>query len=331
MFPSHAQGCYMRDDVLAAFEWRDVLGNHGLYRDGGLIDVKEALFFEPGEPDARPFAWVRELFDYRAALVKIDANDVRAIVIKLMLNSIYGKFAQGVGNPGSPPRFASPWMAAAITAGTRRKVLKAALTAPKAVVSFMTDGIVAEKILPIATSAPGVKELGEWEAAKVHESGGVFVQSGFYYLTEPKTRGFKAAKAGDPAVPRDERVRKIMLEDIPACWKDGKSSYEFDYSQYLGLGSAVQSVDATAGIGCWKTSRRSQQLDTMSRKRVVPASPKLRRSRAERLIALGVSDGSDDLVDGKWSAPHKPDWLNKDAENEFDREEETKNAMAGRT
>jgi hypothetical protein len=110
------------------------------------------------------------LFDYRAALVKIDANDVRAIVIKLMLNSIYGKFAQGVGNPGSPPRFASPWMAAAITAGTRRKVLKAALTAPKAVVSFMTDGIVAEKILPIATSAPGVKELGEWEAAKVHES-----------------------------------------------------------------------------------------------------------------------------------------------------------------
>ena len=196
MFPSHAQGCYMRDDVLAAFEWRDVLGHHGLYRDGGLIDVKEALFFEPGEPDARPFAWVRELFDYRAALVKTDANDVRAIVIKLMLNSIYGKFAQGVGNPGSPPRFASPWMAAAITAGTRRKLLRASLTAPKAIVSLMTDGIVAEKMLPIATSAPGVKELGEWEAAKVHESGGVFVQSGFYYLTKPKTRGFKAAKAG---------------------------------------------------------------------------------------------------------------------------------------
>ncbi len=147
MFPSHAQGCYMRDDVLAAFEWRDVLGHHGLYSDGGLIDVEEALFFEPAEPDDRPFAWVRELFDYRAALVKIDPNDVRAIVIKLMLNSIYGKFAQGVGNPGSPPRFASPWMAAAITAGTRRKLLKAALTAPKAIVSFMTDGIVSEKPL----------------------------------------------------------------------------------------------------------------------------------------------------------------------------------------
>jgi hypothetical protein len=103
---------------------------------------------------------IRDLFDYRAALMKIDPNDVRAIVIKLMLNSIYGKFAQGVGNPGSPPRFASPWMAAAITAGTRRKLMKAALTAPKAIVSFMTDGIVIRKASEYP-DLPGGRE-GAW-------------------------------------------------------------------------------------------------------------------------------------------------------------------------
>ena len=75
-------------------------------------------------------------------------------------------------------------MAAAITAGTRRKLLQAALTAPDAIVSFATDGIVSEMPLKIATSAPGEKKLGEWEHTKTVKDGGVFVQSGFYLLCE---------------------------------------------------------------------------------------------------------------------------------------------------
>ena len=345
MYPSVVNGIYMRDDVLAAFEWRDTFArerrdaDYAFFPEGGVIEVSEALFFEPADPNERPFAWVRELFDYRAELLKVDPNDVRAIVIKLMLNSIYGKLAQGVGSPSSPPRFASPWMAAAITAGTRRKLLQAALTAPDAIVSFATDGIVSEKPLKIATSAPGVKELGEWEHTKIVKDGGVFVQSGFYLLCEdaakgedgltPKTRGFNPAKAGDEKLPWKERLARIMLEDIPACWKEGKPAYEFDYWEYIGLGAAVQSPATEAVIGCWKFSRRSQKLDVISRKRIVPAGARLRRSRAERLIALDVNDWSEDLIAGKLSAPHKPEWMNVDAENELERSEETENAIAG--
>jgi hypothetical protein len=344
MYPSFVNGIYMRDDVLAAFEWRDTFArerrdaDYAFFPEGGVIEVSEALFFEPADPNERPFAWVRELFDYRAELLKVDPNDVRAIVIKLMLNAIFGKLAQGVGSPSRPPRFASPWMAAAITAGTRRKLLQAALTAPDAIVSFATDGIVSERPLKIATSAPGVKKLGEWEHTKSVKDGGAFVQGGFYLLCEdaakgedgltPKTRGFNPAKAGDENLPWKERLARIMLEDIPACWREGKSTYEFDYWEYIGLG-AVQSPATEAVIGCWKLSRRSQKLDEISRKRIVPAGAKLRCSRAERLIALGVNDWSEDLMAGKLSAPHKPEWMNVDAENELERSEETENAIAG--
>src|ERR1700722_18500373 len=53
------------------------------------------------DPDFRPFAWVQGLFDERARLIKIDPNDVTAIVIKLVLNSLYGKLAQYVGMAGT--------------------------------------------------------------------------------------------------------------------------------------------------------------------------------------------------------------------------------------
>ena len=131
MYPPSVNGIYMRDNVLAAFEWRDAFArerrdaDYAFFPEGGVIEVSEALVFEPTDPNERPFAWVRELFGYRAELLKVDPNDVRAIVIKLMLNSIYGKLAQGVGSPSRPPRFASPWMAAAIIAGTRRRLLQA--------------------------------------------------------------------------------------------------------------------------------------------------------------------------------------------------------------
>ena len=222
MYPSVVNGIYMRDDVLAAFEWRDTFArerrdaDYAFFPEGGVIEVSEALFFEPADPSERPFAWVRELFDYRAELVKVDPDDVRAIVIKLMLNSIYGKLAQGVGSPSSPPRFASPWMAAAITAGTRRKLLQAALTAPDAIVSFATDGIVSEKPLKIATSAPGEKKLGEWEHTKTVKDGGVFVQSGFYLLCEDAAKGEDGLNRRPGASTR----RKPAMKSFP-----GKSAW----------------------------------------------------------------------------------------------------------
>ena len=132
MFPPNVpNGRYMRDEAIGCFEFFD------RFKDDGLADftrwgappeiiVSEALFFIPGDPASRPLAFIRGLFDERARIVANDKNDVRGQVIKLGINSVYGKFAQKSGKPGEPPAYACLWYAAAITAGTRRKLMEAA-------------------------------------------------------------------------------------------------------------------------------------------------------------------------------------------------------------
>ena len=151
-YPPDAYGIWTRDEVIGMFEFRDRFGQ-------GEIEVIEGLIFEPADPSSRPFAWVSSLFDYRTALLRADKKDVRATSIKLALNALYGKLAQGVGGSEEPPLFASLWMAAAVTAGVRLQLLRAALTNPDKVVSLATDEIIWKSPPDIPTSAPGEKEL----------------------------------------------------------------------------------------------------------------------------------------------------------------------------
>ena len=133
----------MRDHVIAAFKHFDKfqadnrLCDYNLHPQGASIELIAAWIFYPVS-DEKPLAWIRQCFNYRASLPKKDA---RGQVIKLGINSIYGKFAQRIGRAGKPPKFASPWYAAAITAGTQRQLIEAALTKPDAIVAFATDGI----------------------------------------------------------------------------------------------------------------------------------------------------------------------------------------------
>src|SRR5208283_4781067 len=76
-------------------------------------------------------------------------------------------------------KFVGPWHAAAITAGTRRMLIEAALTDPDAIIAFATDGIYS--IRPLNIHVPEKKELGHWERNNV-KNGGAFVQSGVYTL-----------------------------------------------------------------------------------------------------------------------------------------------------
>ena len=123
----------MRDDAIAALKFFDYFKDNGLadftrWQAPPELTISEALFFIPANPQSRPLAFIRDLFEERARIVANDKNDVRGQVIKLGINSVYGKFAQKVGQPGKPPAYGCLWYAAAITAGTRRKVMEAALT-----------------------------------------------------------------------------------------------------------------------------------------------------------------------------------------------------------
>ena len=112
LFKPSVEGYYMRDDVIAAFKWFDEFERRErLWRRGaGLaapeIELVSAWLFHPADPQERPFAWVQDLFNYRLKLLEENKDDVRAYIIKLALNSLYGKFAQRVGERGNPPKFA---------------------------------------------------------------------------------------------------------------------------------------------------------------------------------------------------------------------------------
>jgi hypothetical protein len=334
-YPPDAYGIWTRDEVIGMFEFRDRFGQ-------GEIEVIEGLIFEPADPCSRPFAWVSSMFDYRTALLRADNKDVRATSIKLALNALYGKLAQGVGGSEEPPLFASLWMAAAVTAGVRLQLLRAALTNPDNVVSFATDEIVWKSPPDIPTSAPGEKELGVWGATKPIKHGGVVVMSGVSHMVmdkndredgpETKTRGFNPSNYGDRDADPKARFAKIMLEEIPAAWEADEPEFRFPYQQYMGLGGSVQERFTETVIETWKLSLRTANLNGVGSKRFVPAGEQyasLRRSRAKKLIRLDVRSFGRDMPPGEMSAPAPPDWMNERLKNAFEMNDEDKNVLAG--
>jgi hypothetical protein len=219
-------------------------------------------------------------------------------------------------------------MAAAITAGTRRKLIEAALTAPDSIVCFATDGIVSTT--PLAVFVPPTKTLGHWEYEEA-KHGGVFVQSGVYAVIKDRTKGDKGIKIASRGfspqnigvsekVSWTQAMLKVLFEDIPACWKEGKPAYVFERQQYITVGASlarnppppVKGPRARRPwrpslIGSWIKSRGKLQLDAMSRKRIVPPDPALRASRSERLIALTVNHWP--YGGQAESFPSRPKWM----------------------
>jgi hypothetical protein len=283
---------------------------------------------------------IRELFDYRASLPKKEA---RGQVIKLGINSIYGKFAQSVGKMGMPPRFVSWFFAAAITAGTQRRVVEAGLTNPDAIVMYATDGVYSTQ--PLDVEVPEKKTLGAWEHTIV-EAGGVFVQSGIYLLRykplketyadrdeeneyfKIRTRGFSPQHLKIvEGKSYNHAVSELLSRDIPQCWGRGDPEFEFKCNVYLGLGASAVSRRTWKRIGMWKLGPRSLKLDaTEGKRRLERGDSKrailLRKSRAVKLADLRATS----LYPGIGQMSHKsiPEWL---SHNEDDGEAE--NVVAG--
>jgi DNA polymerase type B, organellar and viral len=320
MFPPNiVGGRYMRDDIIAAlnhfdyFNERDQLAHFGIYREGPQLVVSEAMFFVPGDETSRPLSPIRGLFDWRASLPK---NDMRGQVIKLGINSIYGKMAQRVGKAGEPPAFGSLWYAAAITAGTRRKLMEAALADPKAVIAFATDAVFATRKLSI--HVPERKLLGEWEFEEGNSASAV--QSGVYTIH----KGSKLKTASRGFTPNEDKMNvgetfadaldRDLFVNVPEIWRNGGDKLEFEDKTYLGLGLSVAYPQAWKDVGSWKTHIRELRLNDMSAKRGVPPGEKARASRADKMIdlyvrpyALNPKLGIKGML--KESAPSIPAWM----------------------
>lgn len=317
LFPKAVNGFYMLEEAKTALE---------LFSDN-LMDLAtpELLRFRPAN-DGRPFAFLRDMFDYRLSLSK---DDITQIVVKLGINSCYGKLAQAVGQFGRPPVYASPWHAAAITAWTRARLFEAAMLDPDAVVMLATDGIVSMRRLPL--EIPPMKTLGAWEASELPQ-GGVFVQSGVYCFADEKgvwkakSRGFRPSNVRGS-------IADFLRETIPAQWASSAESFEFPYQNYMTLGASVVNRETWETIGQWVTATRDLNLAGAGIKRDVTKSAMQRRERSRRLIPtlpnngnLGIVDHNGDML---LSAPSKPEWLDVDFGFEQSLENEQEQIMAG--
>lgn len=133
-----------------------------------------------------PFSWIPNVYQERLALGKA----ARGIVLKLGLNSMYGKMVQSVGNPP----YAQPVWGSLITSLVRAKLYSGIHSGQCSqyrcgarVHMLATDALFSTEPLDLPCS----KELGEWDFEE-HPSMFI-VQPGVYWLGEgdklPKTRG----------------------------------------------------------------------------------------------------------------------------------------------
>jgi hypothetical protein len=132
LYPAHGRGRYYRSEIMAAIAWCE-----NFPWAVNKFEFLGAQIFTPADPGLRPFAFVQDLFDLRVRIVAETKAAVRQWkeggeigdepynlqekTIKLDLNSIYGKMAQSLGNPGKLPVATNPFYAGAITAGCRAR------------------------------------------------------------------------------------------------------------------------------------------------------------------------------------------------------------------
>lgn len=256
-YPREGEGWYWYPEYEAAREYSHCFGSHD-------FTCVEWLHYYETRP-ARPFHWIESYYDLRQSLVaeskRTGVPNGLQMMIKLGLNSLYGKTAQQVGAREvdgeivPPPYFQLEW-AGYVTAGCRAAMMQAAIQNPVAIVGFATDGLYSTE--PLDLPCPAEKILGAWEY-KEH-AGMTMVMPGVYWLHEADgrtkhfSRGFDKKKMG---------AAGFVLD----AWKWRRTRVDLTVERLIGLGTAIISEDFWAMRGAFVKSRRDLRLDGGNSKR----------------------------------------------------------------
>lgn len=206
-YPIEGEGWYWHSEIKAAF---------GRFPEDSFEVIetwysKSKLLF--------PFKQViEEAFSYRAEL-KAQGNPSN-VAIKLILNSLYGKFAQTIGKA----QYYSPVWAGLITSFTRSQINQ---VISDDVVCTMTDSIWSSKPLDVPLS----KNLGEWEEQP--ENHLVLAEAGLYQAISPNGDRFIWQRGFDKRTPVD-------IPGIVDKWLTTDPTYEGQYrvKRFIGMGLA---------------------------------------------------------------------------------------------
>ena len=326
-YPDQGEGWYWYPEFEVA---RDFYTQFG----GLQFEVKEWWHYTPKEGAPKPFAFVQEYYDARKEMVRKDKqNELTELdqwmkggekIIKLGLNSSYGKMAQQLGGSGNspPPYFQLEW-AGFVTSGCRAALMKAAMQAPNDIISFATDGLFS--LAPLDLPTPKDKVLGAWEYQR--HTGMVVAMPGVYWLFDEGetigkdkpsgaySRGFDKEYVSDP-------------ERILAAWREGKTSVELPMRRLITMGSACMGDDdrgmAWRARGRFLEGMRRLDISGASVKRWPPAGQRGKLRLWERDYATPVRANIDYLEwlqDGEpaddargISAPYSIRWLDEEPE-----------------
>jgi len=237
-FPPRGEGWYWTPEIVAALDaW------------GAGIELMEAFVYTE-TCDHAPFSFVPRLYALRAEW-RAQGKGAEKI-LKLGLNSLYGKLAQRMGarikdgKPENPPYYQIAW-AGWITSYTRAALHRAGWEVMQRgrLIAFATDAI-------YATARPNVPEgeqLGEWEIQS--HRGATFVQSGVYWCGENSDEKERIRGFDDGALDR---------AGIVDAWKRGKTQFRARITRFVGMGRALTGDKQWARWRRWHTEPRRLEL-----------------------------------------------------------------------
>lgn len=264
------------------------------------------------EDGARPFEWVNEVYETRAQW-KAEGNPAQ-IALKLLLNSMYGKFAQRVGWEHTKEKGAPKWhqleYAGWVTSHARAKIFRAMVQA------WSTDSLLGVETDGIFTTSPLILDvgpsLGQWEESVYDDM--IYLQSGFYHLLsgndwKDKTRGFDRDSVGI------NKTLQAITEWEP--W-EGKSGFiTGETTRFPTMGQWLRTQKNMRNV--WTTSERKLALGSDG-KRI--HRPEVCRACQERQsLADALHDLTVTYPQGGISKKHVLPWLTKEVNPFRDYEE----------
>lgn len=263
-FPLVGEGWYWKAEVESA------IARFG--RD--CFDVKEAWFCL--ETPTLPFKeLIEEAFHYRAELKAQGSPAHKAV--KLVLNSLYGKFAQTVGKA----QYYSPVWAGLITAHTRAQ-LQRAITDD--VVCVMTDSLWSKQPLPLNTSG----DLGAWEEQE--EKSLVLAEAGLYEATSPDGSRFLWQRGFDKRTPVD-------IPGIVTNWLGDDPLYEGAYKVHRFIGMGLASITHYPWREWLELERRIQPVPFTGTSKRLPLYPAALETEIQtRFQSLDLRPADEDEV-----------------------------------
>lgn len=248
VYPMAGEGWYWGAEVAAASR---------LYP--GRIKILEGYLYEQSCTH-KPFEFVSSYYQLRKQLKA--TNDFGQIIIKLGLNSLYGKCAQSVGGKvvgytedgteiHARPTYQSFVWAGMITSGTRAAILDAIRLGN--VVSIATDGVISKTPIPLEVG----DELGTWDYAKIEQftsvQNGVYRYAGINGAWKVRARGFSG--------------REFNFDDLLSAFQRDREHAQIKsgVNRFVGIGSALHRAPVLADWRVWIRQIRTIKLHPENR------------------------------------------------------------------